>query len=224
MWDSKTFTEMECVKTNDQQWNRTMICPVLLMCALLDYSARPVLDTSGIRLLTSAYPSVLSLQQNLHWRRHWRRLHGYWLRSDLSDVLAVPLRTPRGAIHRVCGMFKIPFAIVDMRDISCVTTARRLQAGTINGSYTSFLTATDYFTQTSTNIAGAISISVSTAIEAFNLLRPPNVHVDVCHWVWRPTCLTPRCVPNRPVEFPSTRSHLVDCTGVAQWSSALESG
>ena len=85
-----------------------------------------------------------------------------------------------------------------------------------------FSTATDYFTQTLTNIAGAISISVSTAIEAFNLFRPPNVHVDVCHWVWRPMCLTPHCVSNRPVEFPATRSFLIDCTGVAQWSSALE--
>ena len=122
--------------------------------------------------------------------------------------------------YPACSRF--PFAIIDMRDISCVTTARGLQAGTIIGSYLSFLTTTDYFTQTLTNIADAISISVSTTIEAFNLFRPPNVHVDVCHWVWRPVCLAPRCVPNRPVEFPSTRSYLVDCTGVAQWSSALE--
>ena len=63
--------------------------------------------------------------------------------------------------------------------------------------------------------------SVSTAIEGSNLFRPPNVHVGVCHWVWRPICSAPRCVPNKPVEFPSTRSYLVDCTGVAQRSSAL---
>ena len=30
--------------------------------------------------------------------------------------------------------------------------------------------------------------------------------------------VTPLCVPSRPVEFPSTRSCLVDCTCVAQWS------
>ena len=64
--------------------------------------------------------------------------------------------------------------------------------------------------------------SVSTATGASNLFRPPNVHVGVCHWVWRPMYLTPHCVPNRPVEFSSTRSYLVDCSGVAQWSSALE--
>ena len=122
--------------------------------------------------------------------------------------------------YPACSRF--PFAIIDMLDSSCVTTVRRLQAGTINGSYPSFLTATDCFTQTLTNIAGAISIPVSTAIEAFNLFRPPNVHVDVCHYVWRPMCSTPRCVPNRPVEFPSTHSYLVDCIGVPQWSSALE--
>ena len=69
--------------------------------------------------------------------------------------------------YLVCSRFS--FAIIDMRDISCVTAARRLQAGTIKGSYPSFLTATDYFTQTLTNIAGAISIFVSTTIEAFNL-------------------------------------------------------
>ena len=34
--------------------------------------------------------------------------------------------------------------------------------------------------------------------------------------------MTPRYVPNKPVEFPSTRSYLVDFTDVAQWSSALK--
>ena len=62
--------------------------------------------------------------------------------------------------------------------------------------------------------------SVSIAIAGSNLFRPPNVHVGVCHWVWRPMCLAPRCVPNKPVEFPSTRPYLVDFTDVAQWSSA----
>ena len=42
-----------------------------------------------------------------------------------------------------------------------------------------FSTATDYFTQTLTNIAGAISMSVSTAIEAFNLFRPLGLTSDV---------------------------------------------
>ena len=63
--------------------------------------------------------------------------------------------------------------------------------------------------------------SVSTAIEGSNLFRPPKVHVGVCHWVWRPMCLASRCVPNKPVEFPSTRPYLVDGIGVAQWRSAL---
>ena len=82
-------------------------------------------------------------------------------------------------------------------------------------------------TVTSTDIEQALLLaaaqqSVSTTIEGSNLSRPPNVHVGVCHWVWRPMCLAPRCVPNKPVEFPSTRSYLVDFTGVAQWSSALK--
>ena len=64
--------------------------------------------------------------------------------------------------------------------------------------------------------------SMSTAIEGSNLFRQPNVHVGVCHWVWRPMSLAPRCVPNKLVEFPITRPYLVDCTGVAQWSSALK--
>merc|ERR1712107_641030 len=54
---------------------------------------------------------------------------------------------------------------------SCVTTTRRLQssgtttgtlAGTIDCTCSSFSTATDYITQTLTNIAGATSVSVST--------------------------------------------------------------
>ena len=36
-------------------------------------------------------------------------------------------------------------------------------------------------------------------------------------------CLAPRCVPNKPVEFLSTRVCLVDCTGVAQWSDLFVS-
>merc|ERR1711916_209159 len=46
---------------------------------------------------------------------------------------------------------------------SCVTTTRRLQSsGTIDGTCSSFSTATDYITQTLTNIAGATSVSVTT--------------------------------------------------------------
>ena len=65
--------------------------------------------------------------------------------------------------------------------------------------------------------------SVSTTIEGSNLFRPPNVHVGVCHWIWRPMCLAPRYVPNKPVEFLSTRSYLADCTGVVQWSELFVS-
>ena len=62
---------------------------------------------------------------------------------------------------------------------------------------------------------------MSTDIEGSNLFWPSNVYVGVCHWVWLPMCLAPRCVPNKLVEFLLTLSYLVYCTDVAQWSSAL---
>ena len=64
---------------------------------------------------------------------------------------------------------------------------------------------------------------MSTDIEESNPFWPSNVHVGVCHWVWRPMCLAPRCVPNKPVEFLSTRLYLADCTGVVQWSELFVS-
>ena len=39
-----------------------------------------------------------------YWRRHWRGLHGHRLRNNLWVLLAGPVRSPRGAIHRVSGV------------------------------------------------------------------------------------------------------------------------
>ena len=47
MRDSETFKEMECAKTNDQQWNRMVFDSFDVPEP--DHSARPFLDTSGTR-------------------------------------------------------------------------------------------------------------------------------------------------------------------------------
>ena len=162
-----------------------------------------------------------------HWRRHWRRKHGHWLRKTcrtyslspcahhVAPSTEYPAYPSSRELHST-GMFKIPAAIVSMRDISCVTTAQRLQAGTINGSYPLLL---DCNRLLHTDVAQYLCLpplrhSTCFGHRTYMLASVTGSAPDVLG--------TTLCPQTGPVEFPSTRSYSVDCTDVAQWSSALE--